>query len=359
MKSKIAHWLNTWKHPVTAAARENLEAVSKAAADKLGAANSPQAYTLFPTNRDVRIRPHGTISPALRLAGLIYGRPVTARLWQKHATGLLGPFARARKAARKEKVSKENALVFWKEPADGIGKVLKAGIGKAGHAREIRMLRMLGGLDGMVPALLAYDPALRWMVMEQVESVSALTAHEQAECYIRQIAPRYFAFWGCRAKPVWRYPGGKPAPSRLEDEARHLGLFLPEGWQDGLLDWSITHGGGICEEILVRAEGGVCLLDWEKAALAPIAEDLLQAFEYRPQETLALFETLKSSGTMAAAGQLTVALCERSIQNRARKNPITARLRSDRLCATHLAALGAKTAQQPQSDSDFEQFGKT
>ena len=336
--SKIVHWFSTWNRPVTAAALENLQAASRAAAAALGEACSPQRHILYSTSRNLLIRPQGTFSPGLLLAAFLQGRPVAISLYQHRASGVIGPFGRTRKAARKGRIGKENALVFWRDGSE-TGKVMKAGIGETGQAREIRMLSMLTGLDGMVPVLLAHDPSLRWMVMEKIESGPSLSADRQAECYISQIAPRYFAFWGCRAKPVQRFLGSSLTPPHLEQEARHLGLTLADGWQNGLLDWSITHGGGICEEMMIRADGRACLLDWEKAALAPIAEDLLQVFEYYPSETLALFESLKTPHSLAIADQLALALCTRSIDNRGRKKPPTARLRSDRACAEHLASL--------------------
>ena len=344
MKSKIAHWFYTWKHPVTAAALENLKAASRAAARALGESGTPSPYTLYSTNLDVRIRQRGAFEPALRLTGILHGQPVEVSLHQRGASGLIGPFARARKAARKQRVSKENAILFWSGQSQDGGKVLKASIGEKGQARETRMLKALAGLDGMVPALLAHDPALRWIVMEKIDTASSLPADQQAECYVSQIAPRYFTFWGCKARPARLCLGEKSTFPEMEKEARYLGLSLPHGWQDGRLDCSITHGGGICEEILLRSDGRACLLDWEKAALAPIAEDLLQVFEYRPQETLALFETLKTAGSLGATDQLALTLCKRSIANRSRKSPIAARLRSDKACAAHLAALGVKTA---------------
>jgi len=333
LKSKIAHWFYTWKHPVTAAALENLKAASRAAARALGESGTPSPYTLYSTNLDVRIRQRGAFEPALRLTGILHGQPVEVSLHQHGASGLIGPFARARKAARKQRVSKENAILFWSGQSQDGGKVLKASIGEKGQARETRMLKALAGLDGMVPALLAHDSALRWIVMEKIDTASSLPADRQAECYVSQIAPRYFTFWGCKAKPARLCLGEKSTFPEMEKEARYLGLSLPHGWQDGRLDCSITHGGGICEEILLRSDGRACLLDWEKAALAPIAEDLLQVFEYAPEDTLALFASLNPPGALAPQVQLAVALALRSRYNRRKGRPIPARARSDARCA--------------------------
>lgn len=337
MISKIAHWFYTWKHPVTAAALENLTAASKASALALCESGSVFSHILHPTNRDIRVRPKGTWSPLIRLAGLIHGRPVPVELWQSQATGILGPLARSRKSARKSRVLKENAILFWKSGRKS--RVLKISLALRSHAREIRMLKTLTTFDGLVPRIEAADPNLRWIVLEKIDSARQLDAPEQAECYLRQIAPGYFAFWGRKAKPVSRILNGGATPDAMEREAKRLSIELPAGWQNGTMDWSITHGGGICEEILIRADGRPCLLDWEKATLAPIGEDLLQVFEYQPDMTLQFFSNIAAENTLPTATQLAIVLCKRSLSKRKRTKINPKSVRSDKTCAAHLAAL--------------------
>lgn len=357
MISKLAHWFYTWKHPVTTPAVENLQSASKRAADALGGSKTAFPHVLYPTSRDIRIKPQGTLSPLIRLAGLVHGRPVHIALWQNQATGVLGPLARSRKSTRKPRVLKENAILFWqsgnKAPGKATGKatgkttgeahVLKISLAHRSHAREIRMLKTLSAFNGLVPKIEAADPNLRWIVLEKIEAVRELSAPKQAECYVEQIAPGYFDFWGGRTRPVSRYLGSRclgtmATPDALEAEARSLGIELPAGWQNGSMDWSITHGGGICEEILIRTDGRPCLLDWEKATLAPIGEDLLQVFEHCPQMTLRFFDGISVAGALPAKAQLAIVLCMRSLakQKRTRINPKS--VRSDRICAAHLVA---------------------
>ncbi|MCB1422168.1 MAG: hypothetical protein KDJ69_06815 [Nitratireductor sp.] len=341
MKSKIAHWFYTWKHPVTDLALENLKAASRAADRALAGNNTPSPHLLYPTNRDIRVRPQSNWSPLVRLAGLIYGRPVPVELWQSPATGILGPLARSRKSARKSRIAKENAILFWQ--SDGVSRVLKISLALRSHAREIRMLKTLAAFDGLVPQIEAADPNLRWIVLEKIDSARQLGASEQAERYLSEIAPGYFRFWGCKAKPVSRCLDATITPNAMEQEAHRLSIELPQDWQSGTMDWSITHGGGICEEILIRPDGRPCLLDWEKATLAPIGEDLLQVFEHQPEMTLQFFSKISASDTLPVATQLAIILCKRSLSKRKRTKINPKSIRSDRTCAAHLAALGAKT----------------
>ncbi|MCB1385267.1 MAG: hypothetical protein KDJ80_04950 [Nitratireductor sp.] len=336
--SAIRTWLETWRRPVTRPARERLAVAAREAARALGGKGRLSPYRLWPTPRDVQILPAGQSPLALRLYGLIQGLPVPIDLPFIDAAGLLGPFARSRKAGRAGRVTKENAILFLPRIGAPIARgekrrVLKVSVGERHHFREIRMLRSFAGEPDIMPPLAAADPAGRWLVLDFVSAARKLSAEEQADVFLRKIAPRYYRRWGVKPKPTARLLRHRHDAAAIEAEAGRLGLALPADWADGKLAWTITHGGGICEEVIETAEGKAFLLDWEKAGLDPIADDLLQVFEYAPEDTLALFASLNPPGALAPQVQLAVALALRSRYNRRKGRPIPARARSDARCA--------------------------
>lgn len=345
--TRIIDWLTTWYTPVSGELVDALEKASKDAATKTGEA-TPYPYELLIGRKNVFIRPRDprTLSHwGNRLMYIWQGRPIKVTLYQGQATGFIGPFAKLRKSRRASGPVKENALIFWPAPKGKIAPlatkaVLKIGVADATLAREIRMLRMVGQGAGLIPSMIGYDPKLKWHSIKFIGNAKREDELGQAKLYLDHIAERYFDYWKTKTISCKRHIQ-KRGIGEVEflETATAMKIQSPDKLLNGLLTTSITHGGGICEECLLTDDEKAYFLDWEKARLAPIGDDILQAFQYQPQRALELFTKYVSQNSLSAHEQLSVSLICRNIANTKKRLPIQQKLKLDHSAAGLLREL--------------------
>lgn len=334
---RVSDWFKSWQKPVLPELVKELENASKAASTRFENA-SPYSYELLIGRKIVAIS-----NPSVgfvhkwknRLASIIQGKPVSIKLYQEDVSGFLGPFAKSRKAQRASGSIKENAIIFWPSPSGKISSrqtryVLKVAVGSKNHAREIRMLKMVADRTGLTPAMHSYDPRLKWLVLDFIGNAKKSSEAEQAALYLNHIAKRYFAAWGTKSRSVQMLlKKNRVSEENFLNHAEKLGIKNASKLLNGQLTYSITHGGGICEECLLTDDGKAYLLDWEKAGLGPVGDDLLQVFPYEPSKTVEFYNTLFRNGELPARDQLSVALILRFMKNTDKRYPSAEKIKRD------------------------------
>jgi hypothetical protein len=334
---RISDWFKSWQKPVLPELVKDLENASKAAGARFENA-LPHSYELLIGRKIVAFS-----NPAVgiihkwknRLSSIIQGKPVPILLYQNDVSGFLGPFAKSRKAQRASGSIKENAIIFWPSPNGKISPkqtryVLKVAVGSKNHAREIRMLRMAADRTGLTPAIHSYDPRLKWLVLDFIGNAKKVSEAEQAALYLNHIAKRYFAEWGTKSRSVRKLlKNNSVSEASFLKHAEKLGVKNATELLDGQLTYSITHGGGICEECLLTDDGKAYLLDWEKAGLGPVGDDLLQVFTHEPSRTVAFYNTLIQNGELPARDQLSIALILRFMKNTDKRYPSLEKIKRD------------------------------
>lgn len=345
--TRIIDWLTAWYSPVSGELIDALENASKEAGKALGNAK-PYEYALYVARKNVIISDdkNNLLNRFLNYTFYLWqGRPQPLSLYQKQATGMIGPFAKIRKSRRTKGKIKENALLFWPAPNGAIDpectkQVAKIAVGDANLAREIKMLRLVGAGTGLTPPIISYDPDLKWHMIRFIGNAKRLDETGQAKIYLHHIAEKYFKFWGTRSRSIQRtLKALKISESDFVKTAYALGLENPQSLLAGNLSYSITHGGGICEECLLTEDGDAYFLDWEKARLAPIGDDLLQVFPYYPDETMNLFKQLTAKGDLPIREQLWASLICRHFANTRKRSPIREKIRLDETSAELLRQL--------------------
>ncbi len=207
------------------------------------------------------------------------------------------------------------------------------------------MLEEVHEAIGCAPRVLARDSDHRWLVIEFIASETPLTAEEQAKVYLDQICEPFFRHFKPRSEPVDKLVQEHNVAARqfsrqnLLATASALGINDFQNLLAGNLTWSQTHGGGICEEVVLSRTGQAYLLDWEKADHSPIGDDLLQVFQYHPQQTLDIFKRLKTLDTLSVKDQLTVSLVFRNAFRLKKKKPTERSIAADHQCAKLLENL--------------------
>lgn len=327
--------------------RERLAEASRQAGLALGD-ETPLPYTLQINRKNVAITPRdgGALKANLAaLKSLMQGLPEEITLYQPQAWGFMGPFSKKRKNARSNASEiSENALLFWPCPDGKISNsrtscVLKIALGAKNHAREIKMLEDVHEAIGCVPKLLAKADDHNWLAIEYIASERTLSAEEQAKLYLDQICEPFFAHFKTRSEPAAQLVHGNSVSSHafsrdnLVLTAKTLGIAGFEKLLEGNLTWSQTHGGGICEEIVLSRNGKAYLLDWEKADHAPIGDDLLQVFQYHPEQTAQIFEKFRTAETLSVRDQLIISLVFRHSFRLKKKKPTEKSISADHHCA--------------------------
>jgi hypothetical protein len=346
--SRISQWLHYWNNPVDRVVIVRLEEASKAAGNAMGQSRSFH-YLLLTGRKQIAIAPVGvrSTSSLLRIVtAYVQGRPTKVSLYQENAIGLLGPFAKARKSSRgTRKQTRENAILFWPCPSGRTTEgetrhVLKVSLENANLARETKALKTVSGELQLAPKVIANDRRLNWLVMDFVVAIKSLSPREQARLYLERIARPYFTYFGIVSRPVAEHLRQcRISRKQFIAAARELGLDGAEECLSGNLGYSITHGGGICEECVLGHDDQVYLLDWEKAQLGAIADDFLQVFEYLPDQTIEVMEEY-AAGDLSAIGQLKTQLICRYQRHSRKKSPKHGRLKADRICAELLRVRG-------------------
>lgn len=307
------------------------------------------AYELLMRRGDVLVRRQNSGDPAQflqRMLSCIQGRPTPLTLYQNVTGGFIGPYAKRRKAARARNRVKENAVLFIGKDTDAkrqdISHVFKISVGDRGLAREIRMMRILAKGPGFAPGILTHDFKLRWHITEFIDDNNILGAPGQADIYLEEIALPYFRFWGVRTVPLSHHllkTGFDSARFHQLAESLALPAALVERLPTGGLTFSMTHGGGICEECRRSPDGRPFLLDWEKACLAPTGDDILQAFEHKPERAVRVMDDIRAPGDLSAPEQLAFALVCRHNANLRKRHPMPDKLRQDKRMAALLSDL--------------------
>ena len=337
--SRIIDWFTTWYYPVSGELIDALEKASKEA----GLANNnltPYSYELFTGRKNVYIRVRNPLSLNHWLNRVIYiwqGRPLPITLYQPQATGFIGPFAKIRKSSRSKGKIKENALIFWPATNGEINPqetkfVLKVAVGAKTLAREIRMMRILEKGMGITPKLLAYSNTLHWHMLDFIGNAKRENEAVQSKMYLDRIATPYFDFWNTKTISVERYLRDNGiSKSQFTAFANEFQIPNTEKIFEGRLTGSITHGGGICEECLLTDNSKPYLLDWEKARLAPIAEDFIQVFVHHPEQTVDTFANMINENALSAHEQIVVSFMRRVHLNNNKPRQNQKKIKLDKL----------------------------
>lgn len=227
---------------------------------------------------------------------------------------------------------KNNIRVFYRS-AEGIGPngpgsiTAKIGVpslfGSGSLGREIRARRCIenGRLPIRVPRIYRYDGRrLRWLEEEYISPNAAASETDTARAFLDHCAERFYGA-SVRPRELKRSLAGTGILyADVETILADAGVRMPNGLDRAEWPVALGHGDLSVGNMLLRPDGGVVLIDWEKFGRTPVAWDLGKLGLLEPGRTLSVLHALSASGAIEPRRQLQIAWAMRIAHLRANRD---------------------------------------
>ena len=152
--------------------------------------------------------------------------------------------------------------------------------------REVRARKLVAAkaeIDNLIPEIIEFDRAGgKWIVEEMIrESKENCSRAEKAEEFIAQIA-RPFYQATVRLKPLSKYIAENPFDS-MERSLAEIIIKAQSYELEYLWPVALCHGDLSPDNMIINEKSRLYLVDWEFAALNPVAYDLAKIYNNYPE----------------------------------------------------------------------------